>query len=209
MAPLGVYAILCTPLRDVAKRTQALACIVGAALTAAVLWLIGPVLLRLTPPLPFDAPWRTTLIHAALPEETLKLAALLLLWRSTGARSFRNILVLATGIACGFAAFENGLAVWYARQPGIVVLERLFFSIPAHMAYAAITAGVLAAGGIRFDWRRICLAWTAATTLHWAYDAALFGGNDPMVYALLAVSIAIVVLAWWCAIRSPPRLVAT
>ena len=105
------------------------------------------------------------------------------------------------GIACGFAAAENILTLWKAAYPMRAVFERMLLALPAHMAYAAIMAAVLARVVPRFGARGLVLALLAAILCHGVYDTLSFAGLRDWTWLTAALFAAITAWAWWRHLR--------
>ncbi len=160
----------------------------AGALGALVLYALGPPLRALVPLIPGFAPFNAALVYAALPEEALKLAAL----RAVAAR--RVPLVAATGVACGFAAAENVLALAYAADPSGTLLERLAIAWPAHLSLAALAVEVLARQGLGL--RGYGLAFLVVMPLHTLFDTLFFAGWVEAGMAIIATSFLVALGVW-------------
>ncbi|MBS0641009.1 MAG: PrsW family glutamic-type intramembrane protease [Acetobacteraceae bacterium] len=197
LAPVALFAGLCAAVHDVGRRTQVLSLAVGLAACATIFWGAVPFLLRVLPFRPFQAPATMALVYAAVPEEIVRFLALLLLWHWTQPRSGRDVLVLTTGIACGFAAFEGALGIWFAAHPWAMLAERLMVGLPVHVALAAIVAAIAAPLGRMPDRRYLIPAWIAAVLAHWLFDAIWFADWRGMAYGLVTLYAAFAGFAWW------------
>jgi hypothetical protein len=170
---------------------------VSGPVVVALAWRVGTLLLRVMPIAPRQSPFLAAFFYSAGLEESLKLVALLALWCAVRARSPRDLLPIATGIACGFASAENVLALWSAAHPATAFVERMTMALLAHIAYAAVTAVILAAVAPPLSARGIGAALLVAILLHGAYDAAAFADLSWATLALLAALGAFAVVTWW------------
>ena len=200
VAPLLVYGGLCWALTDFARRDRMAAVGAGVAVLALV-WLTGTALLRVLPVSPRQSPILAALTYGAGLEETFKLLAFLLLWRALRLRPPRDLLPAATGLACGFAAAENVLALWWAAHPAMALFHRVAMALPAHMGYAAIMAGILARRGAWPATRQVVAALLATIVAHAAYDAAALAGLQTMTRLILAALVVFTCWAWWRHLR--------
>jgi hypothetical protein len=153
-----------------------------------VLFALGPALHVVVPHMPGFAPLNAALIYSALPEEALKLAAL----RAVASRPVP--LVAATGVACGFAAAENVLALAYAGDPSGALVELLVFAWPVHLALAAIAVEVLARAGTGL--RGYGLAFLVVMPLHTLFDTLIFAGWVQVGMAVIATAFLIALGVW-------------
>jgi PrsW family intramembrane metalloprotease len=201
IAPLPVYSAQSWTLTDFAWRNRLLAASAGAVVVALV-WLTGTALLRVMPMSPLQSPLAAALIYGAGLEEIFKLLALLLLWRAVRLRPSRDLLPAATGIACGFAAAENVLALWWATYPVMSLFQRIAMALPMHLAFAAIVASILARHGLRAA-TRVIAALLAVIALHTGYDAASFAGLQTMPLVILVVLGVFACRAWRLHLRHP------
>ncbi len=195
IVPLLVYAGLCRLLPGFAQRERVLALGTGIVVVALV-WTVGTLILLAFPLSPRRSPVLTAFTYGAGLEETAKLLALLVLWRIGRVPAARDLLPVATGIACGFAAAENILTLWKAAYPMRAVFERTLLALPAHMAYAAIMVEVLARVDPPFGRRGLVLALVAAILCHGVYDALSLAGLRDLTWLMAALLAAITVWAW-------------
>jgi hypothetical protein len=196
IVPLLVYAALCRGASDFARRDRVLAVATGAAAVVLV-WAVATRLLLVLPVSPRRSPILAAFTYAAGLEETVKLLGLVILWRFMRAHSARDLLPAATGIACGFAAAETILTFWAAHYPMLAFVERVFLALTAHMAYAAIMAGVLGRIDPPFGAGGLLLALVAAIVCHGVYDALSFAGLHELAWLMAALSAAVTAAAWW------------
>jgi len=112
----------------------------------------------------------------ALPEETVKLAALIGLTHNEPSRN-RATLIIACFIGCGFAASEN--LVYLTRFGGDVISARFLTATAFHVFNAILMARLLVTKTISEDSLRIALALLVPVLLHGAYDyLAMQGSRD-------------------------------
>lgn len=143
---------------------------------------------------------------AALPEELLKLTALLLTMLMIDERRLRSLLMVSVAVAMGFAGLEN---VLYLLQAGTswqsVALLRGGSAVPIH-GVCGLMMGALVLGTIANDVDRgfgLVMALLVPVALHGTYDAVIMlgdpaarGWKTPVVVmamlggGLLAVSLA-------------------
>lgn len=195
MVPLLVYGGLRWTLTDFAPRFG-VASIGAGAVVVALVWLTGTAMLRVMPLSPLQSPVLAALIYGAGLEETFKLLALLLLWQILRLCPARDLLPAATGIACGFAAAENILALWWAAYPAVALFGRIAMALPMHLACAAIMASILARRG-PWSAARVAAALLATVVPHAAYDATSFADLQTLHLAILAVLVVFTCVAWW------------
>jgi RsiW-degrading membrane proteinase PrsW (M82 family) len=200
IVPLLVYAGLCCLVPGLVRRDRVLALGAGI-LVVALVWTVAAVVLPVFPLSPRASPVLAAFTYGAGLEETSKLLALLVLWRLGRAAAARDPLPFATGIACGFAAAENILTLWRAAHPMRALFERMLLALPAHTAYAAIMAAVLARVHPSFGARGCALALLAAILCHGLYDAVSLAGLRDLTCLIAALLAAITAWAWWHRLR--------
>ena len=122
-----------------------------------------------------DGAWAQLLVFsflaAALPEETVKWAALAFLgWTARGHIDRREWILLGTIVGLGFAATENTLFA-YASGAGVGLLRTLTV-LPCHAALGAVMGLLFSQrkAGRRSSWRLLA-AWVVPMILHASYDA--------------------------------------
>lgn len=103
----------------------------------------------------------------ALPEETVKLAALIGLTHNEVARS-RAALIIACFIGCGFAASEN--LVYLERFGGDVIATRFLTATAFHVFNAILMARLLVTKAVQEHAVRVVLALLIPVLLHGTYD---------------------------------------
>jgi len=103
----------------------------------------------------------------ALPEETVKLAALIGLTHNVESRS-RASLIMACFIGCGFAASEN--LVYLSRFGGEVISLRFLTATAFHVFNAILMARLLVTKTVTDDSFRMVLALLIPVFLHATYD---------------------------------------
>ena len=149
----------------------------------------------------------TTFGQAALPEETARLLALLVV--CLPGRATRGAWVragAATGL--GYAAFENSLVAVQHPDDLQLMAIRAATSLPAHAIFGLVMGGLACRGGPR-AWLG---AWLAALVLHVAYDAPLFlvardGRLDSTTATAVAV-FAVTLVGGWLGARALARQAA-
>lgn len=115
----------------------------------------------------------SALLIAAIPEETLKFVVLVFFAeRDVDAKRRQDLIVLALGVALGFAAIEN---LGYLAVPGdwrSVAVVRATTAVPGHgidgLAMGALLTAARLGPGRQIP--RLALAWAVPVALHWAYD---------------------------------------
>lgn len=120
--------------------------------------------------------WLGFTAFVALPEEAVKLAALIGLMRTQPSAN-RVALIVACFIGCGFAASEN--LTYLARFGGDVISLRLFTATAFHVFNAIIMARLLVTTSIKDEAIRIIFALMLTVLLHGTYDYLIGqGAND-------------------------------
>lgn len=119
-------------------------------------------------------------VVAALPEELLKFAALLLTMLTIDERRLRSLLMVAVAVAMGFAGLEN---VLYLMQAGskwqVVALLRSGSAVPIH-GVCGLMMGALVLGTIANDidrWFGLTMALIVPVALHGTYDTLMMLGD--------------------------------
>lgn len=201
--PIIVFLSLCRGEAEVAWRDRVLA-LGGGIVAAALILAAAPHVRALIPLAPRQSPILTAFVYAAVPEETVKLAALLLVGRLTWDRPPQHWLPAATGIACGFAAAETVFILWAATDPWGALPGRLLVALPAHLGIAAVAAAMLARSGSVLSVGAVASVLVAAIVLHGAADAAFFARQQWLGYAVVASLAAFAGRAWWRRLRPAP-----
>jgi RsiW-degrading membrane proteinase PrsW (M82 family) len=111
--------------------------------------------------------WTEFLAFVALPEELVKLAALIGLTHNVESRS-RVSFIIACFIGCGFAASEN--LVYLSRFGGDVISTRFLTATAFHVFNAILMARLLVTKSISDDSFRMILALAIPVLLHGTYD---------------------------------------
>jgi RsiW-degrading membrane proteinase PrsW (M82 family) len=127
---------------------------------------------------------------AALPEEAVKLAAVLIALSHVDARRMRDVILLSLAAAMGFAAMENFLYVVGTESWGFRAALRAGTSIPGHALDGLAMGSFLTLARVAKQGRNLyfCLSLLAPTCLHAAYDFPLL--------AFLAQRAAWLIILW-------------
>jgi RsiW-degrading membrane proteinase PrsW (M82 family) len=180
-------------------RNDSLAIVVGIACALPVAaWALVQQLLPASPFATHSLAWAAeqAFIHAAIPEETIKLLALIWLFRAEKSRDPRAGLRTGALLGLGFAVVETLLhaAVGDAWRAAAV---RLVSSIPCHVALGVIMAAYLARRGAGAP----LVAWGLAVLCHGLYNLPLlmprtppFAGAPPPM--LLSLTVLAFVVLW-------------
>lgn len=164
----------------------------AAGIEAGLLWLLP---LGRLPALARDAV--DSLLVTAVVEEGSKFAALVFIAeRDVDARRRQDLVLLALGIALGFAATEN---FFYLDGEGpfhVVAFARALTAVPGHAADGLAMGALLAAARLKPNERwRVALALLVPVAMHAAYDFLLSGLSTPYWRWIAAAWIAVFILS--------------
>lgn len=165
-----LYGYICIKANRAQFDPVLIAAFVVGFLTSYVAYVVEASLVEAGFLIPDRLAWFGFSAFVALPEETVKLAALIGLM-STQPSANRVALVVACFIGCGFAASEN--LIYLARFGGNVISLRLFTATAFHVFNAIIMARLLVTSSIKDGAIRIVFALILPTLLHGTYDYLL------------------------------------
>jgi hypothetical protein len=161
-----VYGFICVRINRAAFSPILLAAFVVGFITSYVAYLMEVLLTYAEPQHVLS--WLASIALVALPEETVKLAALVGL---SGKSAKHPVLMVACFIGCGFAASEN---VVYLQRFGEGVIAARFLTATAfHVFNAIIMARILVTTTVLDGALRIVLALIVPVLLHGTYDFLL------------------------------------
>lgn len=163
MSP-GIYAFVCMKLNGVSFRPILAGAAIVGFLTSYVAFLCEVALHSSGAPSSFFG----FLWLVALPEETVKLCALIGLARKSAGYP---LMMLACFIGCGFAASEN--VVYLQRFGADVIAVRFLTATAFHVFNALIMARLFASTTIRDEHLRIVFALSIPVVLHASYDTLI------------------------------------
>lgn len=154
-------------------------------------------------------PWalQQAFVHAAIPEETIKMLALLWVCRAGTARMTPKVAMQSgAALGFGFACVETLLHAVVGDAWSAVVV-RLFSSIPCHVALGI----VMAAFAVRaVNWRGLLLAWFLPVLCHGLYNLPLLMPKTlPLAQApppmLLSITVLVFLVLWARDLGSAPQ----
>lgn len=117
--------------------------------------------------------WIGFTAFVALPEEAVKLAALIGLTHNHNFRT-RAALIIGSFIGCGFAASEN--LIYLVRFGSDVISARFLTATAFHVFNAILMGRLLVSKSIKDDSLRIVLSLILPVLLHGTYDALVVRG---------------------------------